>query len=212
MHASACLTNVVPEVLVPAPAGARQSGGRAPMIRLVSMCIAFMGFCAHPAHAEGSAGLVVLGQDSGAIPAESLISELLGRFSEADEEELTGGITPDETDRSLIDGAGLPLSSSLTPSASTAGILRINMPLTSPLCVIGPDPISRRWLVANRDQLHRLGATCVLVKASGTAEVDAIRGLARPIPVHPLQFDQLAAQHGIRTVPVLLIGKGGPVQ
>ena len=79
--------------------------------------------------------------------------------------------------------------------------------------MIGNDPVSREWLGRNRTQLEKLGASCVLVRAHSADEADALRRLARPVPVHPLPFDELARRYGIRTVPVLLLGRdagGGP--
>ncbi len=158
-----------------------------------------------PASAGGPDKLVVLGHDREAWPAESFIGELLGRFE--DEQNPAPGRSTSQG-RGLLEGAGLPSSSRLVPSSATAGIHLIDIPLTSPLCVIGPDRESRTWLIANRRQLARLGAGCVLVQSSGKETVDSLRRLADPVSVLSVPFDGLARAYGIRTVPVLLIGKG----
>ena len=170
---------------------------------------AFLAFFIQYAQAEGTDELVVLGHDPGARPAAPLIGEFLGRLSEPEDETVP---PPGEAEDNLAAGGGLPRTSSLVPSAGSASVVYLDVPLTSPLCVIGPDPVSQRWLVRNRDRLVRMGAFCVLVKTTGHSQVEKLRKLARPVPVYPLPFDRLAAIHKIRTVPVLLAGKGARVQ
>lgn len=157
-----------------------------------------------PASAGGPGEFVVLGHDRGARQAESLIGELLGRF---ENEQDPVPVRSTSKSLGLLEGAGLPSVSRLVPSSASAGIRRIDIPLTSPLCVIGPDSESRRWLIANHRQLARLGAGCVLVQTSGKETVDSLRRLADPVPVFSVPFDGLARAYAIRTVPVLLIGK-----
>ena len=166
---------------------------------------AALAFGAVPACAGDSGEFVVLGHDQGARPAESLIGELLGRFENGQD---PAPARSTGQGKGLLEGAGLPAASRLMPSSASAGIRRIDIPLTSPLCVIGPDRESRRWLIANRRQLTRLGAGCVLVQASGKEAVDLLRQVAHPVPVLPVPFDDLARIYGIRTVPVLLVGRG----
>lgn len=161
------------------------------------------------AQADGTDELVVLGHDPGARPAAPLIGDLLGRLSEPEDETAS---PPGVAENNLAAGGGLPRTSSLVPSPRSAGVVYLDVPLTSPLCVVGPDPVSQRWLVRHRDRLVRMGAFCVLVKTTGRRQVEMLRKLARPVPVYPLPFDRLAAVHGIRTVPVLLAGKGARVQ
>lgn len=165
---------------------------------------AALAFGAVPVSVGDPGDLVVLGHDRGARPASSLIGELFGRF---EDEQDPVPVRSTSQSRGLLEGAGLPSASRLVPSSASAGIRRIEIPLTSPLCVIGPDSESRRWLFANRLQLARLGAGCVLVQASSEETVDSLRRLADPVPVFSVPFDDLASAYGIRTVPVLLIGK-----
>ncbi len=159
---------------------------------------------AMPAGAGDPDKLVVLGHDRGVRPAESLIDELLGRF---EDEQDSAPVRSTSQSGGLLEGAGLPSASRLVPSSASVGIRRIEIPLTSPLCVIGPDRESRRWLIANRRRLARLGAGCVLVQTPGKETVDSLRRLADPVPVLSVPFDGLARTYGVRTVPVLLIGK-----
>lgn len=159
------------------------------------------------AHSDG--GLAVLGHDRGAVPARSVIGELLDRF-EPDPEE----VFPDPPSGQPIDPAravpqsGYPVFSSLGSSIGSAGVKEIDVPLASPVCVIGPDAISLRWLSRNRIRLAEMSASCILVRARDALEAERVRAAARPIPVRAVPFDELARIHGIRTVPVLLVGKG----
>ncbi len=163
-----------------------------------------LAFGAVTATAGGLGEFVVLGHDRGARQAESIIGELLGRF---EDQQNPAAVRSTSQGRGLLQGAGLPSGSRLVPSSTSAGIRRIETPLTSPLCVIGPDRESRRWLIANHRQLVRIDACCVLVQASGKETVDSLRRLADPVPVFSVPFDDLARAYGIRTVPVLLLGK-----
>lgn len=178
------------------------------MFPLSSIVFIFLASLALDAPASESVNLVELGREPGAVPAESLIGELIGRFSEPEDEVEFRGGTPGLDDATIMNSVDLPLSSNLTPSAADAGIRFIDIPLTTPLCVIGPDPVSRRWLSRNRRHLYGMGATCILVEASSREQLDTVRKTAHPVPVQPLPFDRLAQAHGIRTVPVLLLGKG----
>ena len=159
------------------------------------------------AHADG--GLAVLGHDRGAVPARSVIGELLERFGPDPEE-----VLPDPPSRQTIDPAravpqsGYPVVSSLSSSVGLVGVKEIDLPLSSPVCVIGPDAASLRWLSRNRSKLIKVGASCILVRARDAREAERVRAAARPIPVRAVPFDELARIHGIRTVPVLLVGKG----
>lgn len=175
------------------------------MRRLPMLFALVLSITAPAAHSDGA--LTVLGRDSAARPVDSLVDDLLSRFSEPAG---VAGSVPQHSGQgggSLIDGGGLPVSSALVPAAGSDTIRRIDTPMAFPICVVGPDPVSRGWLTKNRDRLHQLGAVCVLVETRGQAELDSLRKIARPVPVHPLPFDDVAARYGIRTVPVLLVGR-----
>lgn len=171
--------------------------------------LASLAFCIPVAHADGE-GLAVLGHGRGAVPAQAVIGELLDRFGPDPEEGF-----PDRPSRQPIDPAtavhqsGYPVFSSLSSSAGSAGVKEIDLPVSSPVCVIGPDAVSLRWLASNRYRLKQMGASCILVQARDAREVERVRGAAGPLPVRAVPFDELAWIHGIRTVPVLLVRKGG---
>ncbi len=171
--------------------------------------LASLAFCIPVAHAGGD-GLTVLGHDRGAVPTRAVIGELLDRF-EPDPEEVSSaapsrqGIDP----AAAVRQSGYPVVSDLGSSGGSARVKMVDVPLPAPVCVVGPDAASLRWLSRNRSRLTEMGASCILVQARDAREVERVRGAAGPLPVRAVPFDDLARIHGIRTVPVLLVGKGG---
>ena len=172
------------------------------------LSVAAMSIGASPVRADSSPPLMVLGHDHGAVPAETVIGELLARFRPDLED------TVHLRDRKPVDlsrairQSGLPVVTNLVPDAGRAGVKELDVPLTHPVCVIGPDPVSLRWLSRNRKSLAQMGARCILVSARDPGQVGQVRKAARPIMVQVAPFDGLAAMYGIRTIPMLLVGKG----
>ena len=195
-----------PEVPVPGSAGTGQSAFKPPTVRIAATAIAILACCTLQTHADRSVPLAVLGHDRGAVPAEAAIGELLARF-------LPDPEFSSVPDRRAVDPVrvlrrtGYPVVSGLIPDAGKSGLKEIDVPLQGPVCVVGPDAISQRWLAANRIRLMEMGAGCVLVAARGPADLERVRRTARPLLVQLASFDDLAARHGIRTVPVLLVGR-----
>ncbi len=147
-----------------------------------------------PAHAYQ-----VVGQESGAVPIQQAIGDLLDRFSEQEE------YSKEPTPRAVPVPDALPLTSTLSPQPG-ARTIRLSLALTAPICVIGSETLSRSWIEANRARLHELGARCVLVQAQTKRDFETMTRLAAPVPVSMLPFDDLAELHGITTYPVLIVG------
>ncbi len=141
----------------------------------------------------------VVGQESGAVPIQQAIGDLLDRFSEQE------GGSEEPAIRPVPAPAALPLTAALAPRRGTQTI-RLDQMLTAPVCVIGSDAVSRAWLEANRARLHELGARCVLVQAQTKRDVETMTRSAAPVPVAVLPFDDLAELHGITAYPVLIVG------
>ncbi|MCY4275533.1 MAG: DUF2859 domain-containing protein [Gammaproteobacteria bacterium] len=146
------------------------------------------------------AELQVLGRDSEAIPATVLLGELLSRF-ETSSTDYPNTQTPPPRQTNIF-----PIRSDLVPSAKRAGIKRVNVPLSKPICVLGSDRVSIDWLIKNRMELIKHGAICVLIKVQSPTEFELIRNKAHGLTVQIAPFDQLAKLFGIKTVPMLLIG------
>ena len=147
-----------------------------------------------PAHAYQ-----VVGQESGAVPIQQAIGDLLDRFSEQ------GEYSKEPTPPAVPAPDALPLTSTLSPQPGTRTI-RLSLALTAPVCVIGSETLSRSWVETNRARLHELGARCVLVQAQTKRDVEKMARLAAPVPVSVLPFDDLAELHGITAYPVLIVG------
>lgn len=172
--------------------------GRRGLATAVSMAVLVL---AGPAGSDQA--LQVLGRDAGAGPARVLAGGLLTRLARS---------IPERRDRRPgppAVPAAFPIRSGLVPSAAMAGMHRVDLPLTRPVCVLGSDRISRRWLQRNRRRLAALGASCLLVQADSRHEVETVRRLARGVPVQPATFGELSRLTGIATVPMLLVGRSG---
>ena len=142
----------------------------------------------------------VIGHEAGAVPVGQAIGDLLERYAErepaAAQVRTAGPARP---------GIALPLRSVLSPQAGLRSI-RLQTGLTTPLCVVGSDELSRNWLQANRRRLAELGARCVLVEARSERDIKTMVRAAHPVPLAALPFDDIAQLHGIPGYPVLLTG------
>jgi len=128
-----------------------------------------------------TADLELLGRESGAVPVDRLVGELLQRFQVE---------SPDTPDRNQVLAENfrlpvLPLESELTPSRKEAGVRRARAPLPKPVCIIGSDRVSLEWLKQHRRRLARMGASCLLIEARNRDEVESIRRLAHPLRMQP---------------------------
>ena len=150
------------------------------------------------AHAE----LEVLGRDAGAAPATALVGELLSRFAQP----LDNAPRQTWTIPDIREDAAFPIASDLKPSVRETGVLKVDVPLVRPICVIGNDRISRNWLSRNRARLIEMGAACMLVQVRDRPELEDIRRSARPLTVQAAPFDDLARRLGVRNIPILLVG------
>jgi len=147
--------------------------------------------------------LTVMGSDPGARPAPALLAGLLQRFSAAGEDAppAAGSAAPQ-------DPGFAGIASKLAPSARHDGTFRINAMLPNPVCVIGSDPISQRWLQRNRERLVAMGARCVLVEVANQRELEKLQKRAQPVPIVAVPFDGVARAIGLQHIPALLTGAG----
>ena len=97
----------------------------------------------------------------------------------------------------------LPIHSpGLTPGSVTR--TAISRPYSAPLFLIGCDPLSTRWLSANRSRLAHLGAVGMVVEVADEAALQHITELAGGLPLLPASATDLAAKLGITHYPVLI--------
>jgi integrating conjugative element protein (TIGR03765 family) len=103
---------------------------------------------------------------------------------------------------------GLPVQTpALTPGPVAPHPLQRAPP--RPLCLLGTDPRSRRWLTRYRRRLRAVGAVCLLVNVDTSAELQTIRRLAAGIPLLPASGAALARQLGLKHYPVLISRQSG---
>ncbi len=101
----------------------------------------------------------------------------------------------------------LPIySPGLTPGPVTR--TAISRPYSAPLFLIGCDPLSARWLAANRTRLVRLGAVGMVVEVPDEAALERITELAAGLSLLPASATDLAASLGITHYPVLITQDG----
>lgn len=172
---------------------------------LAVLSLVFLPFPALQTHGDSS-GLTVLGHDRGAVPAESIIGDLLGRFRLDPDSPLPSPIREEPDPVRELRHVGYPVVSDLRPSVASAGVKRIPVPLPLPVCLIGPDAASLRWIAAHRSRLVEMRAQCILVAARDAEEVERVRKAAHPLMVQSVPAGAIARMHGIRTVPALLVG------
>jgi integrating conjugative element protein (TIGR03765 family) len=104
----------------------------------------------------------------------------------------------------------------LRTTAMTVGALPANSKVahapTRPLCVIGDDPTSQRWLAARLKWLHKNAASCVVVSAASVASFVALRDAAQGLEMAPALADGVAKQTGLRTYPFVITVTGEVLQ
>jgi integrating conjugative element protein (TIGR03765 family) len=76
-------------------------------------------------------------------------------------------------------------------------------PVARPLCVLGSDSYSKRWLMLNAEILVRSGALCYVIEAQTPAAVDAVRRLAPKVPMAGIA-DAVFVAAGLRGYPALI--------
>lgn len=98
----------------------------------------------------------------------------------------------------------LPIDSGLTnkkfakyQSASAANFI-------TPICVVGYDQLSLRWLQENSQLLSQAGAVCMLAKAERTEQIVAIQKAAKDVTIQPVSARSLAEQVGLKYYPALI--------
>ncbi|MEX2257283.1 MAG: integrating conjugative element protein [Woeseia sp.] len=97
--------------------------------------------------------------------------------------------------------AVLPIASpGLTPGVVTGR--PHTQPFTRPFFLVGSDARSRRWLHEHRALLEDLGAVGMLVEAQSVEDIQAMRALARGLPLLPASGTDIARALGIDHYPV----------
>ncbi|WP_245754079.1 PFL_4695 family integrating conjugative element protein [Aquisalimonas asiatica] len=92
-----------------------------------------------------------------------------------------------------------------TPSADAEGMLER---LPQPLCLVGADARSLRWLERHRSSLRSAGALCLLVQAERVTDLDRVLDAAGEVPVQVSPGGELARRFGLQRYPVVISAEG----
>ena len=85
---------------------------------------------------------------------------------------------------------------------------QIKRPFTTPLFLIGSDPLSVRWLIRHRSQLATLGAIGLIVEVPDEATLNRLVGLAQGLNLMPASGADLADTLGLTHYPILITKDG----
>lgn len=95
----------------------------------------------------------------------------------------------------------------LTRDADSDVLERLRF-LSRPLCLVGADPDSLRWLKAHRATLHAVGAICLAVEVPDQAAWAQLSAAAEDLPLVLASGADLAETFGLRVYPVLITRDG----
>ena len=100
-----------------------------------------------------------------------------------------------------------PLTSKLVPQANVAQH-QPNGYVGWPLCVIGSDAASERWIKNQSRALHSKGVVCLLVAAQSQATLTRLRTMAGQLPIVALNADEPLLRAGVTGYPALIYPRG----
>lgn len=92
-----------------------------------------------------------------------------------------------------------------TPSAE---VERMLAHLPQPVCLVGADARSLRWLEHHHDSLRAADALCLLVQAESAADLDRVMDAAGEVPVQVSPGGELARRFGLERYPVVISAEG----
>lgn len=110
--------------------------------------------------------------------------------------------------------APLPMAFPITTPSMRPGPLQSPMRLRTagglltPLFIVGDDPASKQWLSANRDALHRLGASGLVVNVASLDAFRSLRAIAPGVAMAPGSIETLARQSGLAVYPLFVATDG----
>ncbi|MEX2257152.1 MAG: integrating conjugative element protein [Woeseia sp.] len=149
-----------------------------------------------PAVSANSAELIVIYDSGHARPLAPLLGPVLTARK---------GNPPSPADGKALGAADieavLPISSPSLTSGVVTGRTH-TQPFTRPFFLVGSDARSRRWLQEHQALLEDLGAVGMLVEAQSVEDIQAMRALARGLPLLPASGTDIARALGIDHYPV----------
>jgi integrating conjugative element protein (TIGR03765 family) len=113
------------------------------------------------------------------------------------------GVIIDEEDKKISELFPL-VTKQLSPLYMSSGIDTYQASLPSPLCVIGSDDLSHRWLRKNANTLKKIKAHCLLVSAPDVDEARLVLNVLGSVPMSLARGDILKQYFKFNHYPVLI--------
>ena len=113
-----------------------------------------------------------------------------------------------------VQAASWPMAFPITTPSMRPGPLQMPMRLRTagglpaPLFIVGDDQESKQWLSANREALHRRGATGLVVNVANLDAFRSLRALAPDVAMAPGSIETLARQSGFTVYPLFIATDG----
>jgi integrating conjugative element protein (TIGR03765 family) len=113
-----------------------------------------------------------------------------------------------------VQAPSLPMAFPITTPSMRPGALQMPMRLRTagglftPLFIVGDDPGSKQWLLANREALHRFGATGLVVNVASLDAFRSLRAVAPDVAMAPGSIETLARQSGLAVYPLFVATDG----
>ncbi len=89
-----------------------------------------------------------------------------------------------------------------------ANVLRDIPNLEHNMFIIGNDTYSIDWLIENKEELYRFGATGILTACGSKEEFKRIATLANPLSLMPVSADFISKEFDVKHYPVLITNQG----
>ncbi len=109
----------------------------------------------------------------------------------------------DEEDKKISELFPL-VTGQLSPLYMSSGIDIYQAKLPSPLCVVGTDDLSLRWLRKNSNTLKEIEAHCLLVSAPNVDKARLVLNVLGSVPMSLARGDQLSDYFKFNHYPVLI--------
>ena len=154
------------------------------------------------------AKLIELGRESGLMSIDGAFPGIASRMKTANAE---GYRQSNKTSRSINQRpkptpTPYPIKTSLVLSQDGSIVVR-GQYQGPPVCIVGADDVSVRWLQINKPTLIDLNANCIVIQALNDHEVLSIRKKASPVAIAAVPLNGPLSELGVTKYPVLILSK-----
>lgn len=98
----------------------------------------------------------------------------------------------------------LPLKTTKMTPGFIKEDIHVNYHMDEPVCIVGSDEVSRRWIVRMVEQLKKMNATCWIVQANDIHDYSDIDTLLNGVLLMPAEGDAIADFFHITHYPVII--------